>query len=227
MKKILFILICLSLLLAGCGSILEADTTPETAIPITVTETVIEYVEVEKIVEVENTDRVEQLQAEVRQYQDLIANLNELLSCVYYGYASNDNYIIDGFTAFSIEYNDKYYIITAGHCVEQQGYGKFNNFKFKVNGEWIYPKLLSYAIGRSGDYAIFYSDMINKGLKINIDDTEPVLYLGYNNKVTDMAELSVAGDSGSPVINVNGEAIGIRIYDTGNYTEFKNIDYFK
>jgi len=221
MKKILIILVLSIFLLIGCSA------------PETVTETSIITKTVTKVVEVENTDRIEELegkldesQEEVEKYKALISDLNELLSNVYYGYASNSKYILDGFTAFSIEYKGKYYLITAGHCVENE-YGKFGNFKFKANfsDEWIYPKLLTYNIDKyaENDYAIFTSDKIKSGF----DYGEP---LGINmilgsadnnlNIVRSITKTNKNGESGSPIVNENGEVIGIL---TGGITKIDKV----
>lgn len=204
--------------MVGCSQPLVADTTPETII---VTETVTQYVTVEKIVEVENLDKIKELELQVQKYEDLIGNLNELLSCVYYGYASNDEYILDGFTAFSLEYNDKYYIITAGHAVEDND-GKYYNHRFKANfsDEWIYPELIAYDndyINKS-DYAIFYSDKVSNGLNIDKDNDSGKYILGYTDlNIIKNLSTSVEGESGSPIIDFNGEVIGISTTDTISY----------
>ena len=52
----------------------------------------------------------------------LINNTNPILSTVYYGTADTEK--LEGardFTAFSLTYNDKFFLITAGHCVEMDG----------------------------------------------------------------------------------------------------------
>jgi hypothetical protein len=79
-------MVILLLFIVGCDSnyVLQADTTPVETV--TVYETVITT----EIVEIENTQRVDELEVELQQYKDLISNLNEYLSCVYYGYAIND-----------------------------------------------------------------------------------------------------------------------------------------
>jgi len=210
MRIIITILIVLLIALFGCDSnyVLETDTIPET---ITVYETVIQT----QIVEVENTDRINELELEVQAYKDLIGNLNELLSCVYYGYASNSNWILDGFTAFSLAYNGKYYLITAGHAVEQQSYGKFGNFKFKANfsNDWIYPELLKYNPGIEdvrNDYAVFYTSDIKSGLKPG-EYILPAYTLGTGNLnlIRDNFKKNIPGESGSPIININGEVLGM------------------
>lgn len=157
-------------------------------------------------------------------YANLLANLNDLLSNVYYGYASNDKWILDGFTAFSLEYKGKYYLITAGHCIENE-YGKFVNFKYKANfsNEWIYPKLLVYEVDRprhpSIDYAVFYSDKISKGLKIDYDNNNSKFILGaVNNNLNVLRTegLGKNGESGSPIIDLDGEVVDIY---TGFFTD--------
>lgn len=95
--------------------------TPIEQEPITIieTETIIETVT--EYIEVEDTEKIEILENELDKYKSLISNLNELLSFVYYGYASNNEWVIDGFTAFSMVFNDKAYIVTVGHAVELGG----------------------------------------------------------------------------------------------------------
>ena len=221
MKYILIILVLL-ILLTACQSVLQAGTV-ETRQSV---ETIVEIRTVKEYLQVEDTTKTDelqsqnsQLQLELKSYRALLDNLNELLSNVYYGYASNDNYIQDGFTAFSLEYNNKYYIITAGHCVENEN-GKFSNFKFKANfsDKWIYAKLLTYEndfiYGK--DYAVFYSDKINSGLKVGGYEL-PAFILGNGklNIIKKNTDKSLEGESGSPVVNINSEVIGIM---TGSVT---------
>lgn len=151
-------------------------------------------------------------------YNNLIDNLNILLSNTYYGYASNGNWIIDGFTAFNLKYNNNYYLITAGHCVENEN-GKFSNFKFKANfsDEWIYPELLTYKYEYDDDkptlnvdYAIFYSDYINNGFTPEINRTYPEFVLGNGKfNIIRNAGIAIPGESGSPIINLDGKVIGM------------------
>ena len=166
---------------------------------------------------------IDNLETEVERYQNLIANLNDLLGSVYYGYAENNNWILDGFTAFSLKYNDKFYIITAGHCVENLDTGRMTNFKFKANFDdsWVYPKLLIYEndFYNNRDYAILYSDEVISGLDFDLENTFPryILGNGKNNifKEHDTYNL-IEGESGSPVIDMDGELIGIA---TGSFTD--------
>jgi hypothetical protein len=199
-----------------------ADTVPNDTnlVSNTAPETVI----VTQIVEVENTEKIEKLEVELQKYKDLINNLNELLKNVYYGYAKNDNWVLDGFTAFSIKYNDKYYLITAGHCVDNEEYGKMNYFKFKVNNEWIYPELLDYNLGDGTDYAIFYSDKIDKGLKLTDNPDYINLYI-LDMKTIKQRDYKIikSGDSGSPVIDITGSAVGILNNQNGAYTFVNSI----
>jgi len=77
-----------------------------------------------------SNSKIDLTEEELAKYKDLTINLNELLSNVYYGYASNENWEADGFTAFSIKYKNKFYLITAGHMIDDGRYGKFTNFRF-------------------------------------------------------------------------------------------------
>jgi len=186
----------------------------------------IEILRLEKKVDTLNND-LDLTEEELLKYKRLINNLNELLSNVCYGYAENNNYESDGFTAFSINYNDKYYLITAGHAAHYKyngvDTGVYTYFKVKVNfsNEWIYPKLLTYENDFMGnrDYAILYSDKITNGLDFDLNNSYPEYILGNedNNifKQFDIDNL-VEGESGSPVVDIDGEVIGIA---TGNFVD--------
>jgi hypothetical protein len=208
------IIIILAIFLVGCTQPIIADTVPITPETITVTKTVTETI-------IDNTKVIElqkQLQSkdiELDKYKSLINNLNDLLSNVYYVETSNSKWIVNG-TGFSIIYKDKYYLITAGHAVEQEGYGKFYNHKFKANftNNWVYPKLLKYEDnGVEIDYAVFYSDKIKSGLQTS-NQFESEYILGNTieslNIVREDIGFSENGESGSPIINENGDVIGIK-----------------
>ena len=205
MKKILLIF-PLILLITACTQI-QAEPVPKV---VTVTETVIETIEVE------NTVKINELQDDIARYQALLKGLNGLLANVYYGYASNNSYTLEGFTAFSIEYKGKYYLITAGHSVENNG-TIFTDFKFKANygEEWIYPILLTYKVTKiSPDYAVFYSDKIDRGFRIGTLKDDPNFVLGTtHNNLNVIRDIKYRwgkpGECGSPLININGEVIGV------------------
>jgi len=159
---------------------------------------------------------------ELIKYRSLADNLNELLSCTYYGWAINNiGGVEDGFTAFSIEYREKFYIITAGHAVENE-YGRFYNFKFKANfsDRWIYPKLLTYENDFRGhrDYAILYSDKIESGLDYALNNSFPQYMLGNLNVniLRRYTRAGVDGESGSPIVDLSGEVVGIY---TGDFVD--------
>jgi len=150
---------------------------------------------------------------ELEKYRSLINNLNELLSCVYYMECENSEYTNWG-TGFSIKYDEQYYILTAGHYLEDTEYntGKYYNFKFKVNNEWIYPELLIYEItDTTPDYAIFYSDKIKSGLDFDINNSEPDYRLGIDKLIQENNNWGIDGECGSPIIDLNGEVIGIHV----------------
>ncbi len=167
-------------------------------------------------------DSLDLTKEELEKYQNLINNLNSLLKNVYYGYTKNENYILDGFTAFSLNYKNKNYIITAGHCIENE-YGKFYNFKFKANfsDQWIYPELLAYKNYFYGnmDYAVFYSDKVIDGLNYDLNDSYPRFTLG-NMEDNVLKEFFISnlieGESGSAIIDIDGEVMGIA---TGGYVD--------
>lgn len=211
MKKLLIIF--LLIFLTGCSQpILQAETIP--VVTVTIIETVI-VEDTAKIIELEK--QLVDSKEETEKYQSLIANLNDLLKNIYYGYASNSNYILDGFTAFSMAYQGKYYLITVGHAVENVECGKMTNFKFKANfsDTWIYPELLDYNndFENNRDYAIFYSDKIKKGLKFGTDINSDLFILGAGrfNVFRTKEQFTKAGESGSAIININYEVVGILI----------------
>jgi len=163
---------------------------------------------------------------EIEKYNNLIGNLNDLLSNVYYGYAENSNYISEGFNVFSMKYGDKIFLITAGHCIhynfEGLDTGLYNTIRIRQNkGDWIYLKLLTYENDFVGnrDYAILYSDKIISGLDFDINNSYPEYILGNEDsniiKQFDIYNL-LEGESGSPVINIDGEIMGI---STGNFVD--------
>jgi len=147
----------------------------------------------------------------------LLDNINELLKFVYIGSSVKDDYGYT-FTAFSIDYEGKCYIITAGHCVSDN-YGKEGAFKFKANfsNTWIYPDLLGYKseFYNLDDYAVFYSDEIPGGLKTGEFKTEGDYLLGSLDKklsvFRNLGSSSKKGESGSPVINEEMEVLGIYV----------------
>jgi len=165
---------------------------------------------------------------EIEKYKYLLSNLNELLGNVYYGYGENSEYFGE-FTAFSIEYGERYYILTAGHCVEMNEI-KYDRFKFKstFDNDWIYPELLTYqnnSINRN-DYAIFYNNKIKDGLIIDDDNDLPKYILGNNkssiNIIRSFYDKTFDGESGSAIIDYEGEIIGINTTDIHSY--FTKID---
>jgi hypothetical protein len=151
----------------------------------------------------------------------LLNNMNGLLKNVYIGSTSPKESAYT-FTAFKIFYKDKSYIITAGHCVADN-YGKEGVFKFKANfsQEWVYPELLGYKADFTDldDYGVFYSDAITGGLKVtgdlNSKPSENNYLLGSIDKqlsiFRNLGDSSERGESGSPVINNDGEVVGIYV----------------
>jgi hypothetical protein len=237
MKYLPLVLLIILFILSGCSSQIVADTTPET---VTVT----------SIVEVENTDRIEKLEAdnlkleaELEKYKELIEGLNELLGNVYIGISSNENWISGDYVAFSMEYNDKFYLISAGHCVHLEFEGKnikYTDFKFKANfsDNWIYPKLLTYNNNylANDDYAVFYSDKINMGFNVDTENDlskYKIIYPDISDKVIiGIYDEGIDGESGSPVIDIDGEITGIattssHLYNTKIKTVLKAIDELK
>ena len=188
------------------------------------TEIPIETIVVNENIEAENTEDIEEL----RKYKNLINNLNEYLSCVYSGDAyeddDDDDYGIE-FTGFSIVYNEKCYLITAGHTIEYEDI-KYYEHSFYINYEWVYPELLAYSLtdeAKVSDYAIFYSDKVENGLDINRINSHPTFVLGagdlYLNAIRRFGPARY-GESGSPVMNFYGEVIGI---DVGFFQDIDDV----
>ena len=150
----------------------------------------------------------------------LITNLNDLLSCVYYVYGENESTYVCG-TGFSLAYMDKFYLITAGHLVDGE-WGVHKNLGFRANftDKWIYPKLIAYNndYNHRDDYAIFLAD-IKSGLKVDDEDNRPAYIIGNEkfNIIKNYYENNIIGESGSPIVDIEGEVIGMSTTDTYNY----------
>ena len=169
---------------------------------------------------------------ELIKYRSLVDNLNELLSNIYIGYAENENWKSEEFTAFSLKYGDKIFLITAGHCVhynlEGLDTGLYTTIKFKQNkGNWIYPKLLTYEndFNNNRDYAILYSDKLNNGLDFDKNNDLPLYILGNLNSNIIKAHLrfGIEGDSGSPIIDEDCKVVGLRTGGDFKYTSINII----
>lgn len=155
-------------------------------------------------------------------------NTNKILSTVYFGTADRGECEeAKNFTAFTIQYNDKFYLITAGHCVEMDG-EKYENFKFKSNRSknWVMPELLDYKSDYKNnlDYAIFYSgNPINTGLipAKPGEDMTPLYILGNLERGLNLVKVysnTMEGESGSPILNSSCHVIGLIIKSDGTYT---------
>ena len=161
----------------------------------------------------------------IKDHNILVNNLNILLSTVYYASAKpKEEGREKNFTAFSMFYKNKFYLITAGHCIEYDGI-KYTNFKFKSNIRegWVYPELLyyenDYEINK--DYAIFYHHSIRSGLIIDEDDKEPKYILGNTRRKINFFkkfETVFEGESGSPILSSGCKLVGIVIKNNNLYT---------
>ena len=124
-------------------------------------------------------------------------------------------------------YKNKYYVITAGHCVEMDG-KKYKNFKFKANNKdyFIPLKLIDYRSDYSSniDYAIFYNSyIIRTGLyPVGPDeDQTPQYVLGNIERDLNLVKRykdAKEGESGSPVLNSKCHVVGIITKKGGVYT---------
>jgi len=163
----------------------------------------------------------------------LLNNTNQILSTVYFGTADIDEKKeAKDFTAFSIIYKDRFYLITAGHCVEYENI-KYKNFKFKANNGrvWLTPELLAYKNDYidDKDYAIFYKDnLITMGLypAAKDEDLSPQYVLGNTERDLNLIKKykdARQGESGSPVINSKCHVVGITIKEDGSYTPIQAV----
>ena len=161
--------------------------------------------------------QIEKLEGQPKKLKNLLNNINDLLKNVYIGSSAPEE-LAYTFTAFTISYKAKTYIITAGHCVADN-YGKEGAFKFKANfsDNWLYPDLLGYKAEfyNLDDYGVFYADGMSGGFEISDKKTEDQFLLGSIDKglsiVRNLGDSSRRGESGSPVINEDGEVIGIYV----------------
>ena len=160
---------------------------------------------------------IEELSSRVERLTELLKSINSHLKRVYIG-SSDPEEINYTFTAFSIRYNGKHYIITAGHCVADN-YGDAGRFRFKANfsDDWIYPELIGYKaeFWNLDDYAVFYSEDVKDGFEISgIETTDNYLPGSIDKGLSvfrHLGDSSRRGESGSPVINEYGEVIGIYV----------------
>jgi len=169
--------------------------------------------------------RIAEKDEELKSINILINNSNILLSTVYYGTAEPiEGGPEENFTAFGLFYKDKFYLITAGHCIENDDL-KYTNFKFKSNSSesFIYPKLLDYNNDNKNnkDYAIFRSNFVRNGLLIYDEDKEPKYVLGNAEKRINFFKkfnTAIRGESGSPILNSKCRLVGVVIKNNDQYT---------
>ena len=176
-------------------------------------------------------------QQKLEDYEDLVSNLNDYLKNVYYGKANNGSNVLNGFTAFSIKHKGRFYLITAGHCVGRD-FREYNNHQFRHNldDEWIMPYLLLYNSGDgcNNDFAVFKSPHISSGLEVSPVFMEPDMLVLGNNYINTLRHNNIGalqGESGSPIINLKGEVVGMITAENGGYTgistDLENIDEYE
>jgi hypothetical protein len=163
----------------------------------------------------------------------LLNYTNSILSTVYFGTADTDERKeAKDFTAFSIIYKDRFYLITAGHCIEFENI-KYKNFKFMANNgrTWLTPELLAYEndSANNNDYAIFYeNNLITMGLYAAAKDENQIPQYVLGNIERDLNLIkkykdAIQGESGSPVINSKCHVVGIIIKKDGSYTPIQKV----
>ncbi len=175
----------------------------------------------------QNVEKINERMDNLSAAELLLNNTNLILKTVYYGTADTEKIEeAKKFTAFSMIYKDKFYIVSAGHCVEMDNI-KYKNFKFKQNFKfnWIYPELVTYKndFANNNDYAIFYDKKITMGLlpaKANEDLTPQYVIGNLNNNLNVIKRYKDAkeGESGSPILNSKCHVIGVIIKKDGGYT---------
>jgi len=173
----------------------------------------------------------EQQKEDLDNNEILIGNLNKLLRTVYYGSSVPvvDGGIEKNFTAFTMYYNENYYLITAGHCIEQDGV-KYTGFRFKSNESnfWITPDLLYYESDyeNNRDFAIFNYEHVSISLLTDENDKEPKYVLGnMERNINYFKEFNTAfeGESGSPILSKNCKLVGIVIKNNSDYTPISEV----
>ncbi len=174
------------------------------------------------------SDSIDRRISEKSSAELLMNNTNRILSTVYFGTADvGEKEQAKDFTAFSMIYNEKFYIVTAGHCIEMDG-EKYSNWKFKSNKgtNWITPELLDYKSDYKNniDYAIFFSDrLVTTGLipAKPYEDMTPQYVLGNLERGLNLVKRyndAKEGESGSPILNSKCHVIGLMIKKGGTYT---------
>lgn len=163
----------------------------------------------------------------------LLNNTNRILSTVYFGTADlEEREEFKDFTAFTLIFEEKYYLITAGHCIEFED-EKYSNFKFKANNKsyWVMPDLITFEndYDNNNDYAIFYSNnLFNMGLipASENEDMTPQYILGNTERDLNLVKRysdAIKGESGSPVLNKKCHVIGVLITKDGKYTPVSTV----
>lgn len=162
----------------------------------------------------------------------LINNFNAIQSTIYFGSAKPVNGGPEkNFTAFTIFYNKKFYLITAGHCIEYEGI-KYTDFRFMANNSHIeiVPELLDFDNDYENniDFAIFYSRLVGTGLYTDIQNNNPLYIFGNTERKLNFLrkfniEKAKEGESGSPVLNSECKVVGLVINNNNSYTPIAKI----
>lgn len=177
----------------------------------------------------ETTTIIEEQKSKIKNYEYLLNNYSLIsLNTIFSGiadYKGREN--ARAFTAFSLYYKDRFFIITAGHSVDYENM-KYDNFRFKKQNRdnWFGSELLCYRndYKNNNDFAVFENADIRRGLFLATDNYEPAFILGASSIKIFKDDIKAGyGESGSPVINSACHVVGILIKSTGEYTDIRKV----
>jgi len=224
MKKIFIIVLSLFLIsLIGCVNLDNYVTIDEYSQLEEVYNTLKEDIENIKSDNLELEEEIGRLNNELdleesrsNRLQTLITNLDSLLDNIYVIECTNSIGGTGKAKAFSVVYKDNIYVLTAGHLVSNEN-GLFSNFRVNLGNDWIDLNLLVYDndYQNKSDYAIFEGSRIKDGFKVDLDNDRPLYFLGSS--ISIYTREAKEGESGSPVIDLDGEVTEIATTDLYSY----------
>jgi len=79
------------------------------------------------------------------------------------------------------------------------------------------------------DYAIFYSDKVKSGLELDFENDDSAFVIGCEklniNIIKDSDTSNIVGESGSPIIDTEGEVTGVSTTNNSlYYTDISNVE---